>query len=624
MKISYKAKILIVLLSVSGIIFFSVLAYYFNRFQKIVYTDSTKMVDAYVRENANQISAEFNTDMGVCRSLANSIASAQTFHNEKRWNEYTALLKEIDEHSKGYLNVWASFELSTFRKDYNKGYGRRVLNVYTLKKEQFINDYYKNIEGDDIGSSYYNIKLSKQEAIIEPYLFSLTGEKKDEQLVTSICVPILKNNKYIGLAGVDIGLQRYKQLTANIKPYTESISFLIAFDGTIITHPNDTLINKKFQEVYPEINQTYTVQDQIKKGTNFSFSLNNNQSPYYSFAPINIGETKTPWSLVTITPEKVIFSETRKIIRHILYLGLLGFSIIGLSIWLIVQRLTNNIKKFTQFSNAVNEGELTAILDIQRNDELGILANAMRNMAKSLRNIVNQLKISSKNINEASILLNNNSQNLSHTASKQAAEVEEISSALEQMVEFINQNAENAKVTEEIALQSKERVKNSSDASTKATNSIQHIANKNSLITDIAFQTNILALNAAVEAARAGEYGRGFSVVASEVRKLAERSKEAADEINSLSQVMVTDSEIARKMLNNVLPDMENTTSLVQQISISSNEQAEGVNQINASIRELNDITQNNASSAEHLAASAENLSAQAQQLEELISSFKS
>lgn len=443
-------------------------------------------------------------------------------------------------------------------------------------------------------------------------------------MVTSICVPILKESKYIGLAGVDIGLERYKKLTANIKPYIESISFLIAYDGTIITHPDETLINKKFQDAFPDIDTAFNVLEKIKKGKNLSFSIKNIQLPYYSFAPINIGDTKTPWSLVTVTPVKVILAETRAIIQHILYLGLLSFLLIGLTIWIIIQRLTNNIKKFTIFSNAVNEGELTATLDIYRDDEFGNLANAMRNMTKSLRNIVNQLKISSKNISEASELLNSNSQSLSFTASKQAAEVEEISSALEQMVEFIDHNAQNSKITEEIAFQSKENVKNSSDASIKATKSIRLIADKNSLITDIAFQTNILALNAAVEAARAGEYGRGFSVVASEVRKLAERSKEAAEEINTLSLIVVSDSETAQNKLISVLPEIEKTTSLVQQISSSSKEQADGVNQINYSIRELNDLTQNNAASAENLAASAEELSAQAQQLEELIDSFKS
>ena len=373
-----------------------------------------------------------------------------------------------------------------------------------------------------------------------------------------------------------------------------------------------------------EINSSYSVLDNIEKGIDFAFINKDRGKSYYSFAPISIGDTKTPWALVTVTPAKIILAETRTVTRHILFLGLIGFLIVGFVIWLIVDRLTNNIKKFIKFSNAVNKGELTASLEIYRDDDLGKLADAMRNMAKSLREIVNQLKVSSKNISEASEQLNANSQSLSFTASKQAAEVEEISSALEQMVEFIDHNAQNSKITEEIAIKSKESVKNSSTASIKAARSINEIATKNSMITDIAFQTNILALNAAVEAARAGESGKGFSVVASEVRKLAERSKQTAEEINMLSQVVVSDSETAQNMLTKVLPEIEKTTTLVQKISLSSKEQAVGVNQINYSIRELNDITQNNASSAENLATSAEELAAQAKQLEELIGAFTS
>jgi methyl-accepting chemotaxis protein len=623
---SYKAKILATLLSVTGFIFISILVFYFFNFQKVVYNDATRMVNANVRENANQIAGEFNTDIGVCRSLANVIASAESYHSSERWPEYVDQLKMIDRRSEGYLNVWASFELSSFRKGYTKDHGRRVLNVYTSKQQQHINDYFKNLEGDDIGSSYHKIKLSKQEAVIEPYLFSLTGNKEDEQLVTSICVPILNNsNKYIGLAGIDIGLDRYKKLTEAIKPYAESYAFMIAYDGTVITHPDTSIINQSFIYAYPGIEEAYNLIAQFQAGDPVSFRHSSEQGDYYySFAPIVIGDTETPWTLATVTPARVIFSESRAILWQTIILGLLGALVFSVVTWLIVNRLTRNFKQFTLFANRVNEGELTASLDIERNDEVGMLADALRRMAASLREIVNQLKISSANISEASELLNTNSQSISYSASKQAAEVEEISSALEQMVTFIDQNAQNSKTTEEIALLSKELVNQSSVASNKASKSILEITSKNKLISDIAFQTNILSLNAAVEAARAGDAGRGFSVVASEVRKLAERSKIAAEEIAKLSDVMVNDSGQAEQSLNSVLPEIAKTTNLVQDISVSSKEQAEGVRQINMSIRELNDITQDNASSAENLAASAEELSAQAQQLEELIGAFKS
>lgn len=624
MKLSYKARILLSLLLVIGVVFTGSLTFYYIKFKKVVYSDATRMVDAYVRENANQISAEFNTDMGICRALAYYVSSSQQYHNENKWDEYISFLKETDKQSKGYLNVWASFELSSFRKGYTLPYGRRVLNAYTEDNEQKIKDYYKNLEGDDAGSSYLKIKTSKKEAVIEPYLFSLSGKQEEEQLVTSICVPIMQGSKYIGLSGVDIGLERYQKMTENIKPYDQSYSFLIAYDGTIISYPDKDMVNHNISEVINGKDSLQNILQKIQSGKPFSFASKTNGKQYFSFAPIEIGNAETPWALATVTPESMIFSEAKNIVSQTLIFGLLGIALVGIIIWFIVTQLVNALKKFINFSNKVNNGILTETIDINSKDELGELATAMMNMAASLRTIVNQLKFSSQNISEASDLLNRNSQNISYSASKQAAEVEEISSALEQMVTFIDQNAANSKQTEAIALVSKDGIIEGSKASMKASKSMQEIATKNHLISDIAFQTNILALNAAVEAARAGEHGRGFSVVAAEVRKLAERSKEAADEINKLSQVIVKDSSDAQSKLSLVIPEIEKTTNLVQDIAASSKEQSDGVNQINISIHQLNDITQDNAASAESLAASAEELSAQASQLEELISSFKS
>ena len=623
MSISYKAKIILALLLITGTVLTGSLTFYFLKFKKVVFDDATKMVDAYVSENANKIGAEFNTDMGVCRAIAYSISSSQAFHTEDRWEAYIAFLKEADLRSKGYLNVWASFELSSFREGYTKPYGRRVLNAYTLNGQQLINDYFKNLEGDDPGSSYLLMKTNKKEGVIEPYLFSLSGKTEDEQLVTSICVPILKGNNYIGLAGVDIGLERYQQLTDNVKPYSDSYSFLVAYDGTIITHPDKALINLKINDVFNAGTNNIDLLSSIQKGKPFTFTSEKGKKEYYTFAPIIIGQSETPWALATVTPQKTIFKKTQSILYQTMLVGILGFIAMGIIIWLIVTRLVNTFKEYTSFANKVHKGILTEKLDVHRNDELGDLARALTNMSNSLREIVNQIKVSSLNISEASELLNRNSQSISYAASKQAAEVEEISSALEQMVMLIDQNAMNSKETEKIALSSKDGIIEGSKASLKATESIREITNKNHLISDIAFQTNILALNAAVEAARAGEHGRGFSVVAAEVRKLAERSKEAANEINLLSEIILNDSTNAQNKLIEVIPEIEKTTTLVQEIASSSKDQSEGVNQINSSIHQLNDISQDNASSAESLAASAEELSAQANQLEELISKFK-
>jgi len=271
----------------------------------------------------------------------------------------------------------------------------------------------------------------------------------------------------------------------------------------------------------------------------------------------------------------------------------------------------------------LSEGDLNAEIKVDSKDEIGNLMSAMKVMVDKLRNVVVDVKTASDNVASGSEQLSAGAQQMSQGTTEQAASTEEASSSIEEMNATIKQNADNSMQTEKIALKSASDARESGQAVSQTVTAMKEIAQKISIIEEIARQTNLLALNAAIEAARAGEHGKGFAVVASEVRKLAERSQSAAGEISQLSSSSVQIAEQAGQMLAKLVPDIQKTAELVQEITASSKEQSSGADQINGAIQQLNQVVQQNAGAAEEMASTAEELASQADQLQATISFFK-
>ena len=285
-----------------------------------------------------------------------------------------------------------------------------------------------------------------------------------------------------------------------------------------------------------------------------------------------------------------------------------------------LNNLVNATNGITENAKKVSQGNL--MVELKKRSENDDLMESLAAMVAKLKEVVTEVQNAADNVASGGQEMSATAQQMSQGATEQAASAEEVSSSMEEMASSIRQNTENAMQTEKIAVKSAADAKEGGKAVSETVSAMKEIATKISIIEEIARQTNLLALNAAIEAARAGEHGKGFAVVASEVRKLAERSQSAAGEISKLSKSSVAVAEQAGDMLSKMLPDIQRTAELVQEIAASSKEQDTGAEQINKAIQQLDQVIQQNASAAEEMASTTEELSGQAEQLKSTIAFF--